>query len=125
VGELIRLGGNILLDEVVLSVVVEDQVDLLGGGTANVRAEHDAERELTSRHTPTVKEYLLVFRVTVEFLLVDSAGEDLDVSTSAVNVLLVLHGVLENQILTLVAELGEFGSVGVEAGILGGLDTCA
>lgn len=56
--------------------------------------------------------------------LVNVAGEDLDVSTSAVNLLLVLDGVLENQVLALIAEGGELGGVGVETSILGGLETC-
>lgn len=43
VGELVRLGGDILLQEVVLALVVEDQVHLLGGATADIGTEHDTE----------------------------------------------------------------------------------
>jgi hypothetical protein len=61
--------------------------------------------------------------VTIEVLLVNIAWEDLDVSTSAVNLLLVLHSVLENEVLLLVGERGELSSVGIKASVLGGLDT--
>lgn len=55
--------------------------------------------------------------------MVNSGGEDLDVSTSAVNLLLMLDSVLNNQVLLGVRELGELGSVGIETSILRGLDS--
>jgi hypothetical protein len=74
----VELAGDVLLDQVVGALVVEDDVDLAGSGTADVRAEHDS-----------------VGGVTVHVLLDKRAGEHLDVATSAVNVLLVLDRELE------------------------------
>ena len=40
-GELVSLGRDVLLDQVVLLLVSEDDMDLLGAEAADVRAEHD------------------------------------------------------------------------------------
>jgi hypothetical protein len=76
------------------------------GGTANVRAEHD-----------------VVLGFSVEILEVNSGGTNLEVPTAAVNVLLVLDCVLNDQILALVGELRVACSSGIKAGILGCLQT--
>ena len=108
VGELVRLSGNIALDEAVLATLVEDEVHDLVAGTANVRVEHD-----------------IVLAVAVEGGLVDIFREELGVVVTAVNVLLVLHRELDDEGLALVAEgLGELGRDGVETGILAGVETC-
>lgn len=46
VSELVSLTRNVLLQEVVLSIIVEDEVDLLGGGTANIRTKHNATQSI-------------------------------------------------------------------------------
>ena len=68
-----------LLDEVVLALVAEDDMDLLGAGTANVGAKHD-----------------VVWGVSMHIGLVQGAVKHLDVAAAAVNVLLVLHSELHN-----------------------------
>lgn len=55
---------------------------------------------------------------SVHVLLVKLAVEDLDVTTSTVNVLFVLHSKLDNQRLVLVAERLEFLGNGVKPCIL-------
>lgn len=55
--------------------------------------------------------------------LVEVGGEDLDVTASAVDLLLVLDGELDDQGLSLVAEGLKAGRQGVKAGVLAGLDT--
>ena len=74
------LALDVFLDEMVLALVVEDDVHLLGSRAADVRAEHD-----------------LVRRLAVHVLLVERAGEHLDVAAAAVDVLLVLHSELDHQ----------------------------
>lgn len=71
----------------------------------------------------TGKAHVLVRGVTVEGGLVNGAGQDLDVATTAVDLLLVLDGILDDELLALVAELGELGGDLVEAGILRGVQT--
>lgn len=46
--ELVSLSLDVLLDQVVLSVVCEDDVHLLGGESTDVRAEHDGVGGLTT-----------------------------------------------------------------------------
>lgn len=55
--------------------------------------------------------------------LVEVRGEDLDVAASAVDLLLVLDGELDDQGRSLVAERLKAGRHGVKAGILAGLET--
>ena len=69
------------------------------------------------------QENLLVLAITVELLLVQTSREDLDVTTSAVNVLLMLDRELDNQGLALVAKLGELGRNLVESVVLTSLNT--
>jgi hypothetical protein len=76
------------------------------GHTADVRSEHD-----------------VVLGVPVEFLAVEWGRPKLEVSTTAVDVLLVLDGVLDDESLVLVAESREGGRDSVELGILGCLET--
>lgn len=57
-------------------------------------------------------------------LLVEFRGEQFDVSSSTVDALLVFHGELDDQRLTLVAEVIKPGRRGVEVGILARLQTC-
>lgn len=59
----------------------------------------------------------------MHFALVQVGGEDLDVASSTVNLLLVLDGELDDQCLPLVAEGRKAGRQGVEAGVLAGLET--
>ena len=66
---------------------------------------------------------VLVLRVTVQVLLVGSSGVKLDVSTSTVERLLMLDGVLDNERLVLVGELGERSGGSVETEILSGAET--
>ena len=56
---------------------------------------------------------------------IQAAVEQLGVAATAVNVLLVLDGELEDQRLVAVGERLELGGHGVELGILAGLDTLA
>lgn len=100
------LASDFLVDEVVLSLVAENDVDLLGSGTANVGAEHD-----------------FVGGVAVHLRWHEIAVKHLHVSTAAVNVLLVLDGELDDQGLTLIAEGLEFARESVEASIFRGLET--
>ena len=74
------LAPDVLLDQMVLALVLKDDVDLLGAGSADVRAEHD-----------------VVGALTVHVRLVELAVEKLDVATAAVDVLLVLDGELHDE----------------------------
>jgi len=91
VGELIALGAQILVLEKVLLFVVKDEVGALGHA-ANVRSEHD-----------------VVLGLTVEGLAIEWLWTQLEVGSTAVDVLLVLDSVLHYQSLVLVAERGECG----------------
>jgi len=53
---------------------------------------------------------------------IEGAVEELGIATTAVNVLLVLDGELQDQRLVLVGEGLELGGGGVELGVLAGLD---
>jgi hypothetical protein len=66
---------------------------------------------------------VLVLGVTIQVGLISSSGVELDVGTSTVEVLLMLDGVLDDEVLVLVGELGEGGRSGVEAVVLGGTQT--
>lgn len=55
--------------------------------------------------------------------LVEVRGEDLDVAASAVDLLLVFDGELDDQGLPLVAKGLESSRQGVKAGVLAGLET--
>eukprot|EP01137_Pigoraptor_chileana_P022903 Opistho-2@88375 len=106
VAEFVVLAADLLLDEVVLALVVEDHVHLLGAGAANVGSEHN-----------------VVLRITIELLLLERRGEDLDVAAAAVDLLLVLDLELNHKVLVLVGgSLGELGRDAVKARILAGLD---
>ena len=87
VGEDVILAADILLDQVVLSIVVKDDMNLLGARAADVGTEHDRVR-----------------RLAMHVLLVQRTWEYLDIATSAVNVLLMLHRQLDNQCLVLVTD---------------------
>mmetsp|Transcript_17688 Transcript_17688/g.29729 ORF Transcript_17688/g.29729 Transcript_17688/m.29729 type:complete len:230 (+) Transcript_17688:896-1585(+) len=109
VGELVGLAVDGLLGQQVLSLVGEDGVHPLSASAANVGAEHDA-----------------VGSVTAEVRHLSTAGgrHQLDVATTAIHLLLVLDGELEDEGLALVVErLRHLGVDGVEAGIRAGLDT--
>ena len=74
------LAPDILLDQMVLALVLKDDVDLLGARPTDIRAEHD-----------------VIWAFTMHVRLVKLAVEKLDVAATAVDVLLVLHGELDNQ----------------------------
>lgn len=57
-------------------------------------------------------------------LLVEAGREELDIATTTVNVLLMLHCELHHQCLVPVAERLKAGGDGVEPGILACLDPC-
>jgi hypothetical protein len=101
----ISLGGNILLDEVVLILVGQDSVGS-SGGTTNIRAKHD-----------------VVGRFTIVALLVDACRVKLDVSTSTVDYLVLLQRVLQDESLVLVGELRKFSSEGVETSVFRGFQS--
>ena len=71
-----------LFDEMILALVAEDDVDLFRARTADVGTEHDVVRGFA-----------------VHVGLVQGAVEHLDVATTTVDVLLVFHGELHNQLL--------------------------
>lgn len=56
-------------------------------------------------------------------LLIQGAVKHFNVASSTVNVLFMFHGELDNQIFALIAEGRELLGQGIEAGILGGLNT--
>ena len=111
VGELVVLHLELVLDEevVVLLVVVEDGVGLLVGRAANVGSEHDG-----------------VGGVAAELGggEVGSAGEELDVGAAAVDLLLVLDGELDDEVLAVrrLEGLGQRSGNAVELSVLAGLD---
>ena len=90
----------------VLSLVAEDNMNLLSSRSTDIRTKHN-----------------IIRRLSVHILLVHTTVKHLDVSTSTVNVLLVLHRELNNQRLVLVADGGVLGRDGVELGVLAGLQT--
>lgn len=55
--------------------------------------------------------------------LVEVRGEDLDVAASAVDLLLMLDGVLDDHGLAFVAKGLKAGRQGIKASVLAGLDT--
>lgn len=59
----------------------------------------------------------------MHFALVKVRGEDLDVTTSTINLLLMLDSKLYNQGFPLIAKRLKTGREGIKAGILAGLDT--
>jgi len=65
----------------------------------------------------------LVLGVSVEVDLVKSGGQELNITTTAVNVLRVLDGVLEDEGLSLVREVSELLGDGVETIVLRGAET--
>ncbi len=81
-----------LVNQMILSLVVEDDMNLLRPRPANVRSKHDKIRSIPMH----------VSRLEV-------AVEQLDVPSATVNVLLMLHAELEHKCLLLVCELWECG----------------
>ena len=90
----------------VLSLVAEDNMNLLSSRSTDIRTKHN-----------------IIRRLSMHILLVHPTVKHLDVSTSTVNVLLVLHRELNNQRLVLVADGGVLGRDGVELCVLAGLQT--
>mmetsp|Transcript_23844 Transcript_23844/g.48278 ORF Transcript_23844/g.48278 Transcript_23844/m.48278 type:complete len:319 (-) Transcript_23844:72-1028(-) len=111
VGELVILTRNLLLDEEVVSLllIVEDGVGLLVRATADVGTEHDS-----------------VFCVTSELGACEgiASGEKLDVCTSAVDALLMLHRVLDDEVLAVrgVEHLVHLGRDAKESSVRAGLN---
>ena len=110
-GQLVVLGIDVLFDEkiLVLTVAVQNDMRTLVGGAANVGPEHDG-----------------VGGVTAELFRVEgiAAREELDVGAATIDLLLVLDGVLDDEVLLggAVEGGGEGGGEAVEARVLGGLD---
>ena len=90
----------------VLALVLKDDMNLLGSGSTDVGTKHDVVR-----------------RISMHIGLVQRAVEQLDVSTVAIDVLLVLHGELNHHRLVHIGEWFELGGHSVELGILAGLHT--
>ena len=90
----------------ILSLVAEDNMDLLGTRSTDIGTKHN-----------------IVRRISMHVLLVHATIKQLDISTSAVDVLLVLHRELDDQRLVLVGDRGVLGRNGVELSILRGLET--
>mmetsp|Transcript_10858 Transcript_10858/g.40678 ORF Transcript_10858/g.40678 Transcript_10858/m.40678 type:complete len:214 (-) Transcript_10858:337-978(-) len=88
VAELVGLALDIVLDQqvLVLGRVVEDHVGLLRARAADIRPKHDG-----------------VLGVSAEAGLVH-LGQELDVRSAAVDLLLVLHRVADDQVLVLVVK---------------------
>mmetsp|Transcript_4917 Transcript_4917/g.11718 ORF Transcript_4917/g.11718 Transcript_4917/m.11718 type:complete len:383 (+) Transcript_4917:1064-2212(+) len=111
VGQVIGFGSDFFLDEVVfvLVEVVQNNVGPLVGRSANIGAKHDGVGSLASE------------AVGIEFV---SAGEEFDVGTAAIQVLFVLHGVLNDQGLVAADEgFVELCGNSVEPSIFRGLDS--
>jgi hypothetical protein len=70
---------GIFLGQKVLTLVVHDLVNTLGGRSTHVRSKHDVVRA-----------------VTAKLLLVKTCRKQLDVCALAVNVLSLLNGVLDD-----------------------------
>lgn len=106
VGVDVVLAADLLVDQMVLALVAKDDVHLLGSRAADIRTEHN-----------------FIGALAVHILLVQLAVEDLQVATTAVDVLLVLNGELDDDRLALVAEGFELLRQGVETGIFAGLQS--
>lgn len=77
-------------------------MNFLGAGAANIGPEHNS-----------------VCTVAMHIFLVEIAGEDLGVSSTAVNVLFVFHGELDNEGFAFIAErLVKFGGCSIKFGVL-------
>ena len=105
---MLYLASDVLLGQQVLALVVEDDMYLLGARPADVWAKHDE-----------------VGGISMHVFLVQVAREQLGVTTTAVDVLFVFHGELDDQRALLVGEgLVKLSGETVESGILAGLNTC-
>jgi hypothetical protein len=105
---LVSLARDGLGDHEVLTPVVEDDVHSTSGGSTDIWTEHDG-----------------IWRVTVEVGLIKTGRKQLDVSSTAINVLLLLDGVLEDEGLTMSGGNGlvQLGGNLVEAGVIICLET--
>ena len=72
-----------------------------------------------------ITEHDVIGRVSVHIFGIKRAVEELGIATTAVDVLLVLNGELQDQGLVLVGEGLELGGRGVELGVLASLNTLA
>mmetsp|Transcript_35660 Transcript_35660/g.40505 ORF Transcript_35660/g.40505 Transcript_35660/m.40505 type:complete len:346 (+) Transcript_35660:1222-2259(+) len=104
-GQLIKSRSGLLFTIQILSVVIENDMHLLVA-TTNIRTKHD-----------------VVLGFTGEGRLIEAGRSHLNVATSTVNLLLVLDGVLDDQVFTFVGELIKLGGQVVKFGIGRGLDT--
>mmetsp|Transcript_41596 Transcript_41596/g.81600 ORF Transcript_41596/g.81600 Transcript_41596/m.81600 type:complete len:319 (+) Transcript_41596:502-1458(+) len=106
VSHLVVLGRDGLLNEVVFALVVENDVNPLGAGAANIGTKHNG-----------------VVVVTGELLLDEALGHNLDVATTAVNLLRVLDRKLDNHLFVFVGKVGHLGGQRIKPCILGSLKT--
>ena len=102
----IIFASDFLVDQMIFSLVAEDDMNFFGAWSANVWAKHQQ-----------------VWCFTVQIGLLQWAIEDFQITTAAVNVLFMLHWELQHQWLVFVAEWSEFTGNGIESCILWCLKT--
>merc|ERR1712032_204931 len=83
--ELIILAPDVLLDEFSFTTLGQAEVNLFGPGPTDVWAEHD-----------------IIGRITIHLCWIDTGGEKLNITTAAIDILLMLHLVLDHQSLAFV-----------------------
>mmetsp|Transcript_16712 Transcript_16712/g.33787 ORF Transcript_16712/g.33787 Transcript_16712/m.33787 type:complete len:415 (+) Transcript_16712:148-1392(+) len=107
-GELVVLALDIFLNQMLLALVSENNVNLLGAVSTDIRTEHDG---------------ILLFGFLIKGSTIETRRENLDVSASAVDFLRVLDGELDDKVFAGVVEnLIEVRSQGVELGVLASLE---
>mmetsp|Transcript_16088 Transcript_16088/g.22582 ORF Transcript_16088/g.22582 Transcript_16088/m.22582 type:complete len:259 (+) Transcript_16088:450-1226(+) len=100
---------DILLDEMLFTLVAENHVDLLGAVTADIRAKHNV---------------ILLFGFFIKLCSVETSREHLHVSTTAVDLLCMLDRKLNDQVLSLVIKnFIEICSESIEFSVLSSLQT--
>merc|ERR1712032_608895 len=80
VSELIILAADVLLDEVTLTTLGKDEMNLFGPGPTDVWAEHD-----------------IIGRITIHLFWTYIRREKLNITTTTIYILFVLHLVLDHQ----------------------------
>jgi len=97
-----NLASDFFLCQKILSFVVENDMNFLCAVATDVWPKHN-----------------MIWCVSMHTLLVNVAGEQLNIATTTVNFLLMLHTELHNQCLSFIAEwLVKLGRDGIETCIL-------